>query len=113
MVRHTGGWLVPLAGLVLIGGLACARVPPAHSTTAPSPLVCPTGYGVTVQNNTPDAVDVWQQKAGSDEIVGTVSGRTTSDLLLTGGEVVNWRWPPENPPRFHGNVDVTLHMHCR
>jgi len=96
-----------------MGGWACAGVAPSPARTAPSRLVCPTGYAVTVHNNATVAVDVWQHNVGGDEVVGTVEAGVLRDLPLTGDGEVTWRYPPENPPRFHGDADVNLRVHCR
>ena len=107
-----GLYPVGLLAAVVVGGTACTRVPRAPEPAAARGLQCPGGYAVTVRNNTPEAVDVWQPTQGQSGYVGTVSGLTTNDLPLTTGAAVEWRWPPENPPRYHGYTDVTLHVHC-
>ena len=113
MSLNVGSSLLSLTGVLLVGASACTKVAPSPAPPAPSRLVCPTGYAVTVQNNASGDVDVWWHSAGREEMVGTVSPGTIRDLPLDGDGAVDWRWPPENPPRFHGNADVTFHMHCR
>lgn len=113
-MRNTSGRsLLLLAALALVVANACVRASRAPAPAAPSGLQCERGYAVMVNNGTPEVVDVWQSTtSGRDVYIGSVSGRTTSDLPLTSGTAVIWRWPPENPPRYHPFTDVTLHVHC-
>jgi hypothetical protein len=58
-------------------------------------------------------VDIWQFTSGQWEYVASVAARTTSELPLSGGGPLQWRWPPERV-RYDPNlsIDFTLHMHC-
>ena len=113
MVKNSHSAVCLLAGVALALGTGCVRSPQPPSPAGASGLQCAGGYAVTVANNTAIDVDIWQFTSGQWAYVASVSAHTTSELPLSGGGPVQWRWPPK-PPRYDPNlsVDFTLHMHC-
>jgi len=102
-----------LALVMLATATACAR--PSRSPTPTTALRrCEGDYIVSVINNAENKVDVWASTPTGPLLIGTVSARTSAELVGPPSAIyVYWKWTPDDSPKFRPEGEVIYRTHCR